>query len=35
MDTMQDNFADIRDSEEKSFDCWFLKTNLGYYMETA
>lgn len=30
MDTMQHIFADIRDTEEKDFDCRFLRTKLGY-----
>lgn len=29
MDTLQDIFADIRDSEEKAFDCRFLREKLG------
>lgn len=28
MDTLQDIFADIRDSEEKAFDCLFLRAKL-------
>jgi hypothetical protein len=35
MDTMQDIFADIRDSEEKAFDCRFLRAKLGYLVKEA
>ncbi|GMP51547.1 hypothetical protein CsSME_00017736 [Camellia sinensis var. sinensis] len=35
MDTLQDIFADIRDSEEKAFDCRFLRAKLGYLVKEA
>ncbi|KAL7252242.1 hypothetical protein ACSBR1_013983 [Camellia fascicularis] len=35
MDTLQDIFADIRDSEEKAFDCRFLWAKLGYLVKKA
>lgn len=35
MDTLEDIFADIRDSEERAFDCQFLRAKLDYVVKEA